>query len=204
MRNAFYLLPLFLLLSCSEEKPEEEVVKTESMPSVDLQQYDTIHFLNQFQFLVPKEFSVSTKTIRDSRLCYSDLVHEEHVFVFSTRKSDYRESIELRSIEVSSDSLFINYADEQFNAYRSTMTKTDLQEEYLSMVKERQTKYFRFTGRSYGFPLEKSVSLRFYEGRGEYYTILYWTLASDHEKFETKEDVIMMSFDEIKKGQPES
>jgi hypothetical protein len=204
MDRLLYIFLFLFLLSCGSEEELKDEVKIESMPEVNLQEYDTIHYVHQFLFLVPKDYSVSTKTLKDSRLSYNNLINEEHVFVSFQNKDEYQASIDARKIIISKDSVFINYADEQFSELKRKVTELKIEEEYLAMVKERQTKYFRLSGVQSGFPKRKSVSLRCYEGKRHYYSIYYWTLANKHTSFETKEDVIMMSFDEIKKGQPES
>ena len=73
-------------------------------------------------------------------------------------------------------------------------------ESYVSNVNGHASSYLRIKGKSFGFPLHQSISVRFIDFNSEIVTIKFWTPFKEFEKWSSFEDVMTSSLSKIKKG----
>lgn len=188
-------LVVFLLISCeSEEKNENSDELIELFPSVDLKDYDTINFEDKLEFIIPYEYSISDKRNGFQVLSYSNLVDEVSVEFYQFLKKDIQRSLDSREVQVSRDSLLLFFADEVSLESTNKLKEFVDQEQYASKVNDLQTRYYRVTGLSHGYPFEQSISMRFYEDTNHFYAIYFKSLASDADELSDIEDAVMLSF----------
>lgn len=176
-------------MSCESVVPDDKMVVNETFKNLKPSLCDSIGFANFF-CKFPKELTVSLGSKNGELISFSNKYTEVYTSI-----------IELNSTINNSDSLFIEITDDYIQKFKQPLNgDVVIKEDYQSYVNDLPSRYYRVIGRSYGFPLKKSISLRFIQLKDQVILIHTWMIEENFEDFEWMEDVITSSLREIKKG----
>ena len=194
MKSFFFVVFLLVLFSCSSEGNEKAAeVFVEKFPDVNLKDFDTITYNKTVEFIIPKGFSIAQTKSDQAVLSYSHLLDEVTVELSAYPVSAYQRSLDAQGLSISKDSLFNQFTEDQYHLIAQQKKEVEEKEDYLSLVNDINTRYYRLNCKRHGFPFKQSLSLRFYEDHGTYYILQFLCLASDVEALTDIEDAVMLS-----------
>ena len=152
---SFYLI-LLLAMSCASEasdssKPKDE---NEKFPKVNLKDYKTVKFEEEFEILILKELTLSSKESDKAILGYSHLSKEKHVYIEKELVAHYSKSLKARNI--SPKSILESFAKEHLNDFKRVLKQST------------ESKYF---------------SVRYFMTDAFIYTFMTWTVSASKKAF---------------------
>lgn len=195
MRRTVYLFAALLLASCGGSKDKiVSNLKIEKFPSVNLKDYDTVSFESKVEFIIPYEYSFSIPKGEGEVLSYSNLEEEIHIKLYEHDKRQFSRIMIAQGDTISSDSLFYAFEKHSYEKLKGSLKSFSQDEHFFAEVNDLLTRYYRISCQSNGFPLEQSLSTRYYEAKDKFYEIRFWSLKKDSDELIDIEDAIMLSF----------
>lgn len=182
-----------IFFSCSDKEQVKDGLTNEIFPKVDLKDYDTITFTDQFEFIIPNELSIANGSRENSVIAYSNLVSEVSIEVCTFDKT-------ISNTKKGIDSVFLELSESILSDVTTRFKAYSIEEQYCSRYNDRMNCYYHLHIKQNGFPEERAVSYRFVQGERINYLLIFTSLKKDADKYLDVEDVFMLSFREIKKG----
>jgi hypothetical protein len=187
-------LVLLLAVSCASEasdssKPKDE---NEKFPRVNLKDYKTITFEEEFEILILKELTLSSEESDKAILGYSHLSKEKHVYIEKELVVHYSKSLKARNI--STKSILESFAKEHLNDFKGVLKQSTFEK---SKVGKLACLRSSFEGDSYGFPRTKYFSVRYFITDAFIYTVMTWTASVSKKEFSDESLAMGLSFKTI-------
>ena len=179
---SFYLI-LLLAMSCASEAPDSSKPKDENekFPKVNLKDYKTVKFEEEFEILILKELTLSSKESDKAILGYSHLSKEKHVYIEKELVAHYSKSLKARNI--SPKSILESFAKEHLNDFKRVLKQSTESKFEKSKVGKLDCLRSSFDGDSYGFPRTKYFSVRYFMTDAFIYTFMTWTVSASKKAF---------------------
>jgi hypothetical protein len=197
MKIFSFFLVLLIAVSCASEasdssKSEDE---NEKFPKIDLDDYKTVKFEEEFEILILKELSPSIKESDKAILGYSHLSKEKHVFIEKESVAHYTESLLARNIRTKS--ILESFAKEHLKDFKGVLKKSTESKFEKSKVGKLDCLRSSFECYSYGFPRTKYYTVRYFKTDAFIYTVMTWTVSASKKEFGDESLAMGLSFKKI-------
>jgi len=197
MKIFSFFLVLLITVSCTSEtsdssKPEDE---NEKFPKIDLDDYKTVKFEEEFEILILKELSPSIKESDKAILGYSHLSKEKHVYIEKESVVHYTKSLKARNIKTKS--ILESFAKEHLNEFKGVLKMSTESKFEKSKVGKLDCLRSSFEGRSHGFPRTKYYTVRYFKTDAFIYTAMTWTVSASKKEFSDESLAMGLSFKKL-------
>ncbi|NRA11265.1 MAG: hypothetical protein HRT57_04840 [Crocinitomicaceae bacterium] len=195
MKIPSFILVLVLLVSCSLEVSDSiSKEEGEKFPNVDLKDYKTVKFEEDFEILILKELSLSMKESERAILGYSHLSKEKHIYI-------ERESIELHTKSLLArnrrvKSALTSFGAEHLKHFKGVLKKSTESKLEKSKVGKLDCLRSSFEGKSYGFPRTKFFTVWYFKTNEFIYALITWTIEESKDEFKDETLAMSLSFKE--------
>lgn len=195
MKGFWIVILVLVSISCSSNSDSEKVDDLkEEFPKVDLANYDTVAFENEFQFIVLKELTQSRNESDRALIGYSHLSKEKHIYIEQESKTTYVKSLEARKLLKKKGILLEKFADEYVDHLVNMWEVEELSPMTISEVNKLKNVRVSFQAKVNGFPRSKFYNIRFVEGKEMIYILVTWTVDKSKEQFEKEALAMGLSF----------
>lgn len=194
MRRFLPLLLLFVVFACSQNENDSKASNQEVLPKVNKKDFRTIN-AGGFQIQLHKSLSLDSKDAHEI-VAASYLPSEFHVTVQKVPLSFYSKDPAFpKTKEKQLDwfmEQFVKRKQEQMASFNSAAVTS-------TFVGDQSCRKIKFTGRSFGFPIEKQISIRCYQFANAFVVIEGWTVAAHSKRFDSIIQYIGMTLQPNKK-----
>jgi len=179
MRRFLPFLFLIVGFGCSENAEDTKAANQEVLPKVNKKDFKTIT-AGGYQFQLHKTMSLDSKDAREI-VAASYLPNEFHVTVQKVPVNSYSKDPAFPKAKDQQLDWFtkqyIKRTQEQMASFKSAVVKK-------TFVGDQSCRKINFTGRSFGFPIEKQIFIRCYQFANEFIVVHGWTFEANAKRFE--------------------
>ncbi|MFT6501866.1 MAG: hypothetical protein ACJASQ_001982 [Crocinitomicaceae bacterium] len=194
MKSFSFFLVFLLAVSCASEasdssKPKDE---NEKFPKVNIKDYKTVTFEEEFEILILKELTLSSEESDKAILGYSHLSKEKHVYIEKESVTHYSKSLKARNVKTKS--ILESFAKEHLNDFKGVLKQSTESKFEKSKVGKLACLRSSFEGNSYGFPRTKYFSVRYFMTDAFIYMVMTWTVSASKKEFSDESLAMGLSF----------